>query len=69
MQGFHYLMRLGHAINVISEFTKSLKKYIQSLGSSATLKIIRDTLFNPWLPVSWYENQRNQHAQLHLQLE
>ena len=28
MQGFHYLMRLGHAINAICEFTKKLKKYI-----------------------------------------
>lgn len=69
MQGFHYLMRLGHAINAISEFTKSLKKYIQALGSSATLNIIKDTLCHPWLPLDWYEQQSHQHVQLRLQLE
>jgi hypothetical protein len=40
MKGFHYLMRLAHAINAISEFTKKLKYYIKELGCSATLKIM-----------------------------
>ena len=35
MQGFHYLMRLGHAINAISQFTKALRRYIveQAFGT------------------------------------
>ena len=41
MQGFHYLMRLGHAINAISEFSKKLKQYIKSHGVNATLKLIK----------------------------
>ena len=49
IQGFHYLMRLAHCINAISEFTKMLKKYIKSLGCSATLKLIKETLFSPWV--------------------
>lgn len=69
MQGFHYLMRLAHAINSISEFTKKLKKYIKELGCSATLKMIKDTLFNPWLSLSWYKSQAMQTPQLRLQLE
>lgn len=69
MQGYHYLMRLSHAINAISEFTKALKKYIKSLGCSATLKLIKDTLFNPWLPMKWYEIQRLESPQLRFQLE
>lgn len=69
MQGFHYLMRLAHAINAISEFTKKLKKYIKELGCSATLKLIKETLFSPWLPTSWYEEQSKKVAQLRLQLE
>ena len=28
MQGFHLLMRLAHAVNALSEFTKKLKKWI-----------------------------------------
>ena len=68
MQGFHYLMRLGHAINAISEFTKKLKKYIRELGCSATLKLIKETLFSPWLSLTWYEAQVLQVPQLRLQL-
>ena len=69
MQGFHYLMRLAHAINALSEFTKKLKKYIKSLGSLATFKLIKDTLFSPWLPIEWYEEQQRQPLQLRFQLE
>ena len=68
-QGFHYLMRLGHAINTISEFTKKLKKYIKELGCSATLKLIKETLFSPWLSLAWYKKQNSQIPQLRLQLE
>lgn len=59
MQGFHYLMRLAHAINALSEFSKKLKKYVKELGSSATLKAIKETLFNPWLPAEWYDKQNS----------
>lgn len=69
MQGFHHLMRLGHAINAISEFTKTLKRYIKSLGCSATLKLIKETLFSPWLSAQWYETQILKAPQLRLQLE
>lgn len=69
MQGFHYLMRLAHAINAISEFTKILKKIIRDLGCSATLKLIKETLFSPWLPLEWYSEQKNKLAQLRFQLE
>ena len=69
MQGFHYLMRLGHAINAICEFTKKLKNHIRELGCGATLKLIKETLFSPWLPTSWYEDQSKKAAQLRLQLE
>jgi len=69
MQGFHYLMRLAHAINAISEFTKTFKKYVKGLGCSPTLKLIKETLFSPWLPSSWYEEQLLETPQLRLQLE
>ena len=69
MQSFHYLMRIGLALNAISEFSKLLKKYVKSLGCSATRKFIKETLFNPWLPLSWYEDQRDKKSQLCLQME
>jgi hypothetical protein len=69
MQGFHYLMRLGHAINALSEFTKKLKHYIKSLGCSATLKLIKETLFHPWLPTEWIDDQNHVTPQLRFQFE
>jgi len=69
MRGFHYLMRLGHVINAISEFTKKLKRYIKELGCSTTLKIIKDTLFSPWLSPEWYAKQSLEAPPYYLQLE
>jgi len=66
MKGFHYLMRLGHAINAISQFTKTLKRYIKDHGVSATLKLIKETLFSPWLSTQWYEQQAKVTPQLRL---
>ena len=68
-QGFHYLMRLAHAINAITEFTKKLRKYVKELGCSATLKLIKETLFSPWLSLAWYKKQALKIPQLRLQLE
>jgi hypothetical protein len=69
MQGFHLLMRMAHAINAISEFTKKLKKWIKAHGCDATLKLIKETLFNPWLSIEWYEAQNTKPIRLQLQLE
>ena len=69
MQGFHYLMRLGHAINALSEFTKGLRKHIKSLGVNATLKLIKDTLCSPWFLPEWYESVCDEPPQLRFQLE
>lgn len=67
MRGFHYLMRLGHAINAISEFSRKLKHYVKSFGVSATLKLIRDSLFNPWFSNEWYETCRTRKPRLQLE--
>jgi hypothetical protein len=69
MQGFHLLMRLAHAINALSEFSKKLKKWIKEQGCAAILKVIKETIFNPWLPKKWYEQQYKKSVQLKLQLE
>jgi len=69
MQGFHLLLRLAHAVNALSEFTKKLKKWIKAHGCSAILKIIKETIFNPWLPKEWYGQQHTKPVRLTLQLE
>lgn len=69
MQGFHLLMRLAHAVNALSEFTKKLKKWIKEQGCAAILKLIKETIFNPWLSQEWYEQQHTKPIRLTLQLE
>ena len=69
MRGFHLLMRLAHTVNALSEFTKKLKKWIKEQGCLSVLKIIKETLFNPWLCSEWYEQQHKKTIRLTLQLE
>lgn len=69
MKGFHLLMRLGHAMDALSQFTKKLKKYVKEYGSSATLIFIKETIFNPWLTDQWFEEQHNRIPQLRFLME
>lgn len=69
MKSFHLLMRLGHALNALSQFTKRLKKYVKENGINATLKFIKETLFSPWLTDVWYEEQFQQIPQLRFLME
>jgi hypothetical protein len=56
MKCYHYLMRLGHILNAISEFTKNIKGMISKFGCSFILNIIKETLSNPWLNAQWINN-------------
>lgn len=69
MKGFHLLMRLGHALNALSQFTKKLKKYIKENGVNSTLKFIKETLFSPWLADAWFDEQHKQTPQLRFLME
>ena len=54
---FHLMMRLAHAINALSEFTKVLKEYIKNFGCSYILSMIKETLWGPWFSIEWFKNQ------------
>lgn len=69
MKGFHLLMRLGHALNALSQFTKKLKEYVRKNGSHAMLKFIKDTLFHPWLREHWFQKLHEQTPQLRFLME
>lgn len=64
MKGFHALMRLAHAINAISEFTKKLKKYIKAFGISNTLTRIFEAIKHPWLSNEWVKKECQKTAQI-----
>jgi len=49
MKGYHYLMRLGHLINVLAIYSERLVKIVHDLGVRGFIRFIRSTLSGPWL--------------------
>lgn len=49
MRGYHYLMRLGHALNVLARHSYALAKYVRDLGVRGLIAFVRNTLTGPWL--------------------
>jgi hypothetical protein len=49
MKGYHYLMHLGHALNVLAQYSEHLYEIVASKGVRAFLKYVRDSLLHPWL--------------------
>jgi hypothetical protein len=49
MRGYHYLMRLGHALNVLARYSYALAKYVRDLGVRGLIALVRSTLAGPWL--------------------
>lgn len=64
MRCYHYLMRLGHALNALSEFAKHLKQLIKDFGCGFILKLIRETLEHPWLCFDWIDEVINSDVKL-----
>jgi len=51
MRGYHYLMRLGHALNVLARHSYALAKYVRDLGVRGLIAFVRNTIASPWLDV------------------
>jgi len=49
MRGYHYLMRLGHALNVLARYSTALTKIVQDLGVRGFIRFVRETIAGPWL--------------------
>lgn len=49
MRGYHYLMRLGHALNVLARHSYALAKYVRELGVRGLIAFVRSTIAGPWL--------------------
>lgn len=50
---YHLLMRLAHAINALSEFSRVIKEHINKYGWGRILSWIKDILTNPWVDFEW----------------
>lgn len=49
MKGYHYLMHLGHALNVLAQYSQHLFAFVVAKGVRAFIKYVRDSLVHPWL--------------------
>jgi hypothetical protein len=49
MKGFHYLMRLGHALNVLAQHSTALIKTVQKLGVRGFIDFVKSTMAGRWL--------------------
>ena len=49
MRGYHFLMRLGHLINVLAQKTAALAAMARRHGLRGLIRFIRETCKGPWL--------------------
>ncbi len=49
MKGYHYLMRLGHMLNVLAQYSEHLVKTIRELGMRGFIRFVRETVGGRWL--------------------
>lgn len=49
MRGYHYLMRLGHALNVLARHSYVLAQYVRDLGVRGLIAFVRNTIASPWI--------------------
>lgn len=49
MRGYHFLMRLGHLINILSQNTEVLAKLVVQRGVRGLIRFMRETCAGPWL--------------------
>jgi hypothetical protein len=67
MRGYHYLMRLGHALNVLARYSSALAQRARDLGVRGLIAFVRSTIAAPWLRAE--DIQRIATATFQLRLE
>ncbi len=48
MRGYHYLMRIGHLLNVPAAFSSKLIKIVKEKGLQGFIRFVRQTLSGRW---------------------
>lgn len=49
MTGFHYLMRMGHLLNVLTQYSTAIRRTVQKLGVKGFIDLVTSTLMGCWL--------------------
>jgi hypothetical protein len=67
MRGYHYLMRVGHALNVLARYSTGLAKYVRDLGVRGLIDFVRQTIANPWLKIEQLQQIATAPCQIRLE--
>jgi hypothetical protein len=66
MKGYHFLMRLGHLINILAQNTELLAKLALQRGVRGLIRFIRETCAGPWLDAKRIQQIINSPCQIRL---
>jgi hypothetical protein len=66
MKGYHYLMHLGHALNVLAQYSEHLFAVVAANGVRAFIKFVRDSLVHPWFAPRQLHQRLREEPQLRL---
>jgi hypothetical protein len=67
MKGYHFLMRLGHLINVLAQHTTHLAPIVRRRGVRGLIQFIRDTCKGPWVDADRIRQLHTSPLQLRLE--
>ncbi len=67
MTGYHYLMRIGHTLNVLARYSHALTKHVLELGTSGLIEFVRNTIAAPWIAADKLRQIAAGHCQLRLE--
>ncbi len=66
MRGYHYLMRIGHLLNVLAAFSSKLAQIVKEKGLQGFIRFVRQTLSGRWLEGPEVQRRLRQPFQLRL---
>jgi hypothetical protein len=67
MKGYHYLMRLGHLLNILAHNSIYLAARVRERGIRGMIKFLRETLAAPWLDAGRIRDLLTRKHQLRLE--
>ena len=67
MKGYHFLMRLGHLINILGRNTACLARLVYRMGVRGLIELLRETCSGPWLNAQRIERVLESPCQIRLE--
>jgi hypothetical protein len=66
MKGYHYLMRIGHGLKVLSQYSESLIKIVKEKGIQGFVDFVRETIMASLLDIRFVKKRLSGPIQLRL---